>query len=679
MGRPSVFQSGPAWWQVGGVAAVLLTIAYANGLDGAFVFDDDPAIVTNESIRSLWPLGAVLWTSGDTGRTQDSRPLFNLSLALNYAAHGLWRPGFRIGNLMIHLVNVCLVFEIVRRLADLSADTSQTQDLAARYRWLAGVVALIWAVHPLHTHVITYIAQRAESLGALCILASCVLAIRALTTENRRAAIGAGVVAVLGAFAKETTIAILPLVAAFDWAWHDRLPVTAAAAGSRTVRWILYGGLMLNPVILVALQLLMGGRGHSAGFGSVPLPSYLLTQAEAVWMYVGRVFWPARLVLDHGYGIRERFIEVWPWVLLSAVFLITVAVGFARRPKGWFWAVAMLLLLAPSSSLIPVATQTIGEHRIYLASATIIAATICGIAAVAKRHCWEPVGLQLAWPVVAIVVLLAMARTAVRNRDFDTPATLWAQNVRDCPDNVRGLTNLAGLFILERQFDHAARIYRDAARIPGLHVAAAAGLGDVYRRQEKWADAVTAYQLALNDGPDGSAAGLAAIVGLAACAVHEREGRTALDMAARAEEPSWNAVRIPAEERWKLLGRAKVYRAAALRLAGNPDAAATIDGCLTYAAEHPSAAEAIARACDEAREFATAARLWEPIAARDPSVLTNLAVSRFEAGQIDAAIEAFEQAVAAYPDDPGMRANLERAREIVRRRAAGKAPASDPP
>lgn len=660
-------------------SAVLLAVAYFNGLDGAFVFDDDPAIVKNDSIRSLWPLSAVLGTAGDTGRTQDSRPLFNLSLALNYAVHGLWRPGFRIGNLMIHLVNVCLVFEIVRRLADLSAGTSPPQDTAARHRWLAGVVALIWAVHPLHTHVITYISQRAESLGALCILASCVLAIRALTTDSRRAAIAAGVVAVLGAFAKETTIALLPLVAAFDWAWHDRLPVSAAAAGSRTVRWILYAGLLLNPVILVALQLRMGGRGHSAGFGSVPLPSYLLTQVEAVWMYVGRVFWPARLVLDHGYGIRERFIDVWPWALLSAAFIVTVAIGFVRRPRQWFWAVAMLLLLAPSSSVIPVATQTVAEHRMYLGSATIISATVFGIAAVSERLRWRAAWLRLAWSVVVMVVLLSMARIATRNRDFATPATLWAQNVRDCPDNVRGLTNLGGLFILDRQFDHAARIYRDAALTPGLHVAAAAGLGDVYRRQEKWADAAMAYQSALHDGVDGSAAKLAAIVGLAACALHERNSPAVLEMAAHAEEPSWADVRMPAEERWKLLGRAKVYRAAALRQAGSPDAAAAIDACLTYAAEHPSASEAIARACDESQEFATAALLWEPIAARDPSVLANLAVSRFAAGQIDAAIEAFERAVAAYPDDPGMRANLERARKMVRRRAAGKAPASDPP
>ena len=57
-------------------------------------------------------------------------------------------------------------------------------------------------------------------------------------------------------------------------------------------------------------------------------------------------------------------------------------------------------------------------------------------------------------------------------------------------------------------------------------------------------------------------------------------------------------------------------------------------------------------------------------------MLANLAVSRIEAGQIDGAIEAFEQAVAAYPDEPGMRANLERAREIARRQA-DKTPASD--
>lgn len=678
MQRPRVWDDGPVWWQVGAVAAVLLAIAYANGLQGAFVFDDEPAIVKNESIRSLWPLGPVLWTAGDTGRTQDSRPLFNLSLALNYALHGLWRPGFRVVNLVIHVSNVCMLFAVVRRLINLATEPDSRSFSAGRHRWMAAAIALLWAAHPLHTHVVTYIAQRAEALGASCVLAAFLLAIRALSFASLRSAVGAGLIAVLGALAKETTICILPLVAAFDWAWSDRLPVAGERSSLLPIRQTLYACLACNPIILVTLHVFMGGRGDSAGLGTVPVRQYLFTQAEAVWMYLGKTIWPARLVLDHGDTIREHLPDVWPWVLLSVAILCGFIAGFIRHPRTWFPAIALVLLLAPSSSVMPIASQTVAEHRMYLASSSVIAAAALAFVAVTSGRLPYGLWVLVTALLVTIAVGLELTRITVRNRDFATAVSLWTQNVRDCPRNVRGLTNLAGLFILDQRYDEAADVYRWAGRLPDLKIAAAAGLGDVRRRQGRWDEAAAAYRDALGGGEARSEGQLSATVGLAACALHEAAPDAVIALTDLASSSAWHGIRMPAGERWKLLGRAIAYRAAALRRlnAGRPDDGC--DACMHFLAEHPSAADAMARACDEVGEFTAAARLWEPLAAVDPSLLANLAVSRINAGHIDGAIEAFERAVAAYPDDPGMRANLDQARKIARRHA-GNVTNSDPP
>ena len=173
------FRYGLRAWMVGAVTALLLVAGYCNGLDAAFVFDDEPAGVNNVSIRRLGDLWTVLTPNTGTGSTQDGRPLYNFSLALNYALHGLWRPGFRIGNLLIHLLNACLLFDVVRRITAL---TRPAEDVLSQQAtsWLAVAAALIWAVHPLHTHVITYAAQRAESLAGMFILAAFDAAILAL-------------------------------------------------------------------------------------------------------------------------------------------------------------------------------------------------------------------------------------------------------------------------------------------------------------------------------------------------------------------------------------------------------------------------------------------------------------------------------------------------------------------
>ncbi|NBX29229.1 tetratricopeptide repeat protein, partial [bacterium] len=638
----------------------------------------------NESIRSLWPLSKVLGTRGETGRTHDGRPLVNLSFAISYALHGLWKPGLRIGNLLIHLVNACLVFGIARRLVVVSSDLVAPASRAAadrHGRWLAAAIAIIWAVHPLHTHVNTYIVQRAESLAASFILGAFLASMTALDRGSGAAAVLATALAALGGLTKETTAAILPLVAAFDWAYSNRFSDRVSTAQRRKVRIVLYTGLILNPLVILAVIAATGGRGHSAGFGSAPVFEYFLTQCNAIWMYVGKVFWPRTLVLDHGDGLAALH-EAWPWLLATVAGLILIAIGFWRRPVAFFPAVAAVLLLAPSSSVVPIATQTVAEHRAYVASAAVIGIVCAIVDRLARRIAsrFAP-SVTRAVPIVAasavaLIVVASIVRTSERNRDFTTATTLWTQNVRDCPRNPRGLRNLAELFTLDQRYDVAATIYRQALAIPELEPYAANGLGDALRRQKLFAEARDAYRHALQMLPPPTAAQFSATAGLAAAEIGLGSSPRALTLLASLDGPPWPNVRIEARDRWKTLGRAKVYRAVALKQLGD-DAGAKewLAKAIAYSSEHPAAAETIARACDEMGESSAAATLWAPLAKADPSLLANLAVSLIESGQTHAAIAAFRRAVAAYPDDPRMRANLARAEALAARQSAIRPPA----
>ena len=434
------------------VTAAVLAVAYANALDGALVFDDEVSVVENSSIRRLFPIDQVLFAKAEGGRPHDSRPLLNLSLAVNYAAHGLWLPGFRLLNLAIHFANTCLVFDVARRLLRLSRGVPRSFVVPT-----AAVTAIVWAAHPLHTLVNTYVIQRAESLAAVFILGAFDLAVVALSTGSVAAAAAAALVAATGGLAKETTVAVLPLVAAFDWAFRDR---RAAVQGS--LRAVLYGGLALNPVVLAVVAWAMGGRGASAGIGTADTWSYLLTQSRAVWLYGGKLFWPATLVLDHGDAVVTGMADVWPYAVASALALAGIGAGFCLRPQMVFPLVAAVILLAPSSSVVPVATQTVAEHRMYLPSACVIGGVVAVVARAIAGSPQRSRLVPLATMLVAAVVTAEVGRTAVRNRDFATAATLWAQNVRDCPTNDRGLTNLVAALIREDRFDEAEPLARAA-------------------------------------------------------------------------------------------------------------------------------------------------------------------------------------------------------------------------
>jgi cytochrome c-type biogenesis protein CcmH/NrfG len=456
-GRKSLPTSAWAWIAgVGVMAAMLLALAYANALDGAFVFDDEVSIVENSSIRRLWPLRDVLVTKAEGGRTHDSRPLLNLSLAIDYAVHGLWRPGFRIVNLAIHLGNVLLIFDVARRILRLSGLRLHEA------RMLAAITAVLWAVHPLHTAVNTYVIQRAESLATLFILAAFDAAIVSLARGSLAVAAIAGLLAIVGASAKETTAAILPLVAAFDWAFRDRLP---AADRDRGVRPVLYAGLALNVAAIIGLAWALGGRGGSAGLTTASVVAYALTQCRAIWLYLGKLFWPATLVLDHGEWLAAGPGEVWPFVVATAALVAGVAIGFGRKPRAFFPLVAAAILLGPTTSIVPVKTQTIAEHRMYLPAVFLIGGLVTAVAMAARRaggQRWQARCRVAGLTLVAVLVAASVGRTIVRNRDFTTAASLWQQNVRDCPENDRGVTNLVAALIRERRFDEAAPLAQQA-------------------------------------------------------------------------------------------------------------------------------------------------------------------------------------------------------------------------
>src|SRR5260221_11660190 len=76
-------------------------VAYSNCFSSPFVLDDEDAVVTNQTIRSLSPVSHTL--SGPLQSSTAGRPLANVSFALNYAVGGLDPRGYHAVNLIVHI------------------------------------------------------------------------------------------------------------------------------------------------------------------------------------------------------------------------------------------------------------------------------------------------------------------------------------------------------------------------------------------------------------------------------------------------------------------------------------------------------------------------------------------------------------------------------------------------
>jgi hypothetical protein len=405
-----------------------VVLTYANSLSGAFVLDDEAAIVQNRGITDLSRLGDVLVPAPDSPIA--GRPLSSLSFALNYAAGGLDVRGYHAVNIALHALNALLLWAIVRRTAARGrVDGGWRLD----EELIAFSAALLWAVHPLTSEVVDYLTQRTESLMAVCYLLTMYAAIRAAwATQGSRASRGRWeVVAVMacaaGALSKES-IATAPLMVAL----YDRVFLFGSWRETLRSRGRLYGGLALSWLVVGAL-VASAPRGAVAGFSSGVSPwTYLLNQSRMVTEYLRLIVWPEPLVAFYGWPAALTLPDVAPFAAAIAALLVLSAVALWRWPAFGFLASWFFVTLAPASSLVPVATEVGAERRMYLPLMAIAV-----LFAIVVDVGWRRVsagsspqdersgrGLLVPLGVVVGVALPLAVVTVARNREYSSPLTL---------------------------------------------------------------------------------------------------------------------------------------------------------------------------------------------------------------------------------------------------------------
>jgi len=464
----------------GALIAGAVLAAYANAFSAPFVFDGATILANNPTIRHL---GTAFFPPHD-GSTVDGRPLVNLSLAVNYAISGTGVWSYHALNLAIHLLAAWLLYGIVRR----TVPGGPASSAAAAF-----AIALLWAVHPLQTESVTYIAQRAESLAGLCYLLALYGLIRG-ARENRPAWLVVSFLGcLLGTTAKEVIVSAPVLILLYD---RTFVAGTFRAAWDQRRRY--YLALAASWIPLAALVLGSAGRHGTAGFATgISWLGYLKIQAFAVPHYLRLALWPSPLVFDYGplFGPGR-------WYLPASLLLLLLAgtlVGLRRRDPAsrtagflgaWFFA-----LLAPTA-LVPVATQTIAEHRMYLPLAAVVAAVVLALG----RAVGRPAVLAIAAVFVAVGLGTA---SAARNRAYASELALWSDTVAKRPGNDRAHNNLGNALFAAGRVPEALDEYEQALRLhPQDNAEVQYNLGLALARLGRWHEAIAPAAEAVRLAPE---------------------------------------------------------------------------------------------------------------------------------------------------------------------------------
>jgi tetratricopeptide (TPR) repeat protein len=338
----------------------------------------------------------------------------------------------------------------------------------------------------LQTATVTYVMQRTEGLAGLCYAATLFCFLRGVEAERggrwwRGAAVGA---CALGMGSKEVMVSAPLAVLLLDRTW-----VAGSFAAAWRARWKFYLALGATWGVLAGCMLARG-RDGSAGFDAgMSVAAYALTQGGAIWHYLRLAVWPAPLVFDYGTAVAANYAAV------AGVAALVGAMGWAlvRRPGAGFLGFWFFAGLAPSSSFVPVATQTMAEHRMYLPLAAVVAA------AVLAGYRW--LGARSLW-VWAAVAIAGGAATWARNLDYRSERAIWADTVAKRPENARAHFNL-GVALSAGGDEAGARAeWAEALRIEPAHAGAHAKLAESLAQAGRAGEALGHFDAAARGGRD---------------------------------------------------------------------------------------------------------------------------------------------------------------------------------
>jgi protein O-mannosyl-transferase len=424
------------------VLVAVTACAYAPTLANGFTWDDEYVLLRNEAVRDLSSLPrffADATTSAAYGGLVVYRPLRTAAFALAYGAWGMAPLGYHLANLLLHLVNVLLVYAVARRI------------LGGAERW-ALLAAALFAVHPIGSEAVAGVVGLGDLLSAAFLLGALRLHLEVERVERRELPRLAAVAALFAAslLSKETAL-VFPLLAG----WHDLvLRRGHGPVGRRRLAYL--AGLAAIGAGFLALRTAIIGGLNAGSREGVTFGRTLWMQADVLARYLRLVAWPEGLSVRHSIPVPLSFFE--PRTVLSVAAVLAVAgaavLAWRRAPVvsfgiGWFF-----IGLAPVMNVVPLPGAMMGERFCYVPAIGLFLAAAGAVRAALGGE--ERLGAPARVGAAAVALALAVA-TFLRCREWRDNVTLFEAAVRVAPDS-----NVVRLNLVR---EYQARGLEDLARL----------------------------------------------------------------------------------------------------------------------------------------------------------------------------------------------------------------------
>lgn len=478
---------------------IIPALVYLNSLQNTFVYDDYLTITNNHFIRE-WRYLSAFFNQKYFAISNELtyRPVVTFSYFVDYALWGLRPLGYHLTNILIHTLNVVLVYRMVFQFF--------------HNRITAFISCLIFSIHPIITEAVNAISYREDLLSATFLLAAVILFLKSDRAPNKRYTILWYLLSLLTYFfallSKEMAITLPLLFLVCDFILFRNYTLSIYNIVRRLA--VCYAGYIAISIFYLFLRFsLFYNPGESVPYPANSISVNLIMMIKVLGYYIKLLFIPVQLNADYVVPLSYSPADgafILSVVLLAAVIIISVKLY--RLSRVWIFSILWFFItLLPVLNIIPI-NNIMAERYLYIP--IIGFTTLFGsVLTRAGRNVWtlipvfqnnggnvSPHGVSntvflnslpgRTWVRLFYVMLLAVVTflfawsSANRNKIWLNEFTFSTETIRRSPGSFRVYNDLGYFYYHHGQIDAAIQAFKDSIRIRYGQPKAHCNLGAAY-------------------------------------------------------------------------------------------------------------------------------------------------------------------------------------------------------
>jgi Tfp pilus assembly protein PilF len=317
---------------------LFVVLIYFPSFTGEFILDDISLVEKNEYLREWHSIGSYLSQEdgydknlGGHGHTGYYRPLINLFYTLDYKVWGMFAPGFRITNTILHLLVCFSLFSLY--------------NLILNKRYIALMLALIFSLHPVNTETVSWITSRNNILVTLFGILSLIFYIRSYRNQKYYEYILSVIFFSFAVFCKEFGLMLLPVFFLYQRIFNDEKKITFIELREYCpfiIVSIIYFFFRHN-----VIESLLTPAGFSDVFTRIYNFPYVFL------LNLKLVFFPYKL---HSFFIKypENILNTASLISIFLILMLVILLWIYRKNRILiFFVIAFFILLFPVLNIIP--------------------------------------------------------------------------------------------------------------------------------------------------------------------------------------------------------------------------------------------------------------------------------------------------------------------------------------